>query len=61
MGKRSLNGSFSKERFGLPLIVADSCCFAISASRATAVPNVVCSSSATPAFYVDNFALAFAH
>jgi len=35
--------------------------FAETACRASFVADMVCSSSATPAFYVDGFALPLAH
>jgi len=56
-----LDDSYSLESFSHPGVVSHGFLFAESACSAAFVSYMVCASSASSAFYVNDFALAFAH
>jgi len=57
----TLEDSLPLQRFCLPAILADGCCFAITAGSASFVANVVSASSTASTVYVNDLALALAH
>lgn len=56
-----LNYSLPCQGLRLPLVASDSCGFSVATCRAPLVTDMIRSSAAASAFYVNNFALAFAH